>query len=90
MSMSMHVIGLKPVDEKWLKFKAIWDACESAKVKVPKEIVDFFDDCYPRDDTGIEVDIDFKKYNDDMREGFDVDISTLPKDVKIIRFYCSW
>lgn len=84
----MYVVGLKPVDDKWRKYKTIWDACEAAGVKLPKEVYEFFNGIYPEDDKGVSVNIPHAEYNNDCRTGIDVDISKLPKDVTIVRFYC--
>lgn len=92
MSMSTHVVGIKPPDDDWRKQKAVWDACEKASVPIPKKTLDFFDGENP-DDAGVIVDLDMhlvQKYKDDSREGYEVDVEKLPKDIKIIRFYNSW
>lgn len=90
MGMSMQVEGLVPVDDKWRAMKALWDSCLKLKIAPPKEVVDYFDGEYPEEEEAIVVRIDYKTYSADMREGFEVTIGDLPKDVKKIRFYCSW
>jgi hypothetical protein len=96
MGMSMHVVGIRPADEKWQKMKQVWDACIEANISPPAEVdkVDKFFNGDTPDDKGVLVEIRSKactsEYNEDMREGIEVDISKLPKDVKIVRFYCSW
>jgi len=89
MSMSTHVIGFKPPDEKWNKMKAIYDACEVAGVPIPSEVDDFFDGEGP-DPAGVEVKLTPREWQDDMRQGYEIDIDSLPKGVKTIRFYNSW
>ena len=93
MSMSTYIIGLKPADEHWAKMKAIWDACEAAEICPPQEVLHYFSDGEPPG-RGTVVDLadhpSVAPYNDDMREGFEVSIETLPPDVKIVRFYNSW
>lgn len=96
MSMSTHVVGIKPPDDKWKEMKAVYDACAVAGVAVPKAVCDFFDND-PPDDAGVVVsEYDLKKcgalkeYSGDMTAGFEVDLSKVPKDVKIIRFYNSY
>ena len=92
MGMSTHVIGFKPADEKWHKMKAVWDACEKAGIDTPEEVIDFFAD-EPPDENGVVVYIEetdyCKEWKDDMKEGFEIEVYKLPKDVKIIRFYNS-
>ena len=89
MSMSTHVIGFKPPDERWQKMKEAWDACVKAKVEPPKSVTDFFNDEEP-DSAGVEVEIPTREWRDDSREGYEVSIDALPEGVKIIRFYNSW
>lgn len=92
MSMSTHVIGFKPPDEKWKKMKAVYDACRAASVRPPKDVEDFFCDGSP-DDQGVEVDLEkhscTKEYSYDMRQGYEIDLKKLPPDVTVIRFYNS-
>lgn len=91
MSMSTHVVGFVPPDAKWKKMKAAWDACTKAGVPVPEEVTEFFNYEAP-DSNGVEIDIKeaVPQYRRDMCEGFDVDVSKLPKHVSVIRFYNSW
>ena len=85
--------GFKPPDEKWHKMKAVRDACLKAKINTPKEVDDFFDGKTP-DEKGVEVDLKSlpccKKWNVDYAEGYEIDVSKLPKDVTIIRAYTSY
>ena len=93
MSMSSHVVGFKPPDDKWKKMKKAYDACIEAGINVPENVEEFFNYEEP-DDAGVEVELEehacCKEYNADMRQGFEIDVSKLPKDVKIIRFYNSY
>lgn len=93
MSMSTHVVGFRPPDEKWQKMKRAYYACQVAGVLIPSSITDFFDGVEP-DPLGVEVGIlghpCVSEYQKDGREGYEVDITILPPDVKIIRFYNSW
>ena len=91
MSMSTHVIGLVPVNEKWEEMAAVFYACEKAGIDVPKEVNEFFDYQRP-DSTGVEIDIKdaVTEWKDDMRQGYEVNIAILPKNVTVVRFYNSW
>lgn len=95
MGMSTHVVGIKPPDAKWKKMKAVWDACKSAGISVPDEVCEFFGNETP-DPKGVVVELEkqgcVSKYNDADRTaaGFEVDVTKLPADVKIIRFSNSW
>lgn len=96
MGMSSHVIGLKPVDEKWKKMYAAYKACDDANVDPPKKVLDFFNGVSFEhiEQTGIEVDLEeyacCTEYSGDMKDGYEVDVKKLPKDVTIIRFYNSY
>lgn len=88
MGMSTHVIGFVPPDETWQKMKAIYDACEAAGIEPPQEVEDFFDG--EPDPQGQEMEIPHRKWEADAREGFEIDVSAIPPQVKVIRFYNSW
>ena len=92
MGMSTHIVGFRPADEKWTKMKAVWDACVIAGQPVPKDVISFFNYDNPGDKPGIEVPLGdaLTPWQDLSREGYQVDVSRLPKDVKFIRFYNSW
>jgi len=89
--MSTHVIGFKPPDEKWKQMKEIFDACKKANIALPTEVDKFFNHEEP-DDAGVRVDLKsiLEKYTDDGVSGYQLDLSKLPNDVKIIRFVNSW
>lgn len=89
MSMSTHVVGFKPPDDKWKKMKAVWDACQEAQASLPEEVVDFFDGSDP-DPAGVEVKIKAREWSDDSSEGYEIDVDAIPKGVKVIRFYNSF
>ena len=95
MSMSTHVVGFKPADEKWLKMKAVWDSCVAAGIDPPNNVLDFFGH-EPPDDQGVEVALEkhtcVQRYSSDKRghDGFEIDVRKLPPDVTIIRLYNSY
>ncbi len=93
MGMSTHVVGFRPPDEKWHSMKKIWDSCTEAGIDIPEEVGKFFDWETP-DEAGVEIDLEktsaCRKYNEDMRDGFEIVVAELPPDVKIIRFVNSY
>lgn len=92
MGMSMHVVGFRPADDKWNKMKAAWDACEAAGLPIPEEVENYFEDEYPGDKPGMEVELGeaVQELNREGEEGYQVDVTKLPDGVRFIRFYCSW
>jgi len=77
MGMSTFVLGFKPPDNKWKEMKAVWDSCEKADIEIPDEVEEFFDGEKP-DAAGVEIDLEnddcCKEYNEDMRDGFEIEI----------------
>ena len=72
--------------------KKAWESCENAGVPIPKDVLDFFDHNPPGDKPGMTVQIDdaVSGWGDGEREGYEVDVSKLPAEVSVIRFYNSW
>jgi hypothetical protein len=91
MSMSTHIYGFRPPDEKWKKMRVIWDACVEADIPVPKQVCNFFGDDIPNS-AGVQVDIKkaVSPIRQDMTDGFEVDLTKLPKDVTKLRFVNSY
>lgn len=91
MSMSTHAVGLRPPDDEWRKMKAAWDACKDIGVKPPVEVQEFFEYDEP-DDKGVEIDITaaVSRYTGESVEGYEIDVTKLPKDVKLVRVYNSY
>ncbi len=42
MSVDYYVEGFKPASEKWEKMRKVCETCKEAKIKVPREVCDFF------------------------------------------------
>lgn len=89
MGMSTHVIGFAPPDKKWKEMKAVWDSCKAAGVDIPENVQKFFGWSDP-DDNGVEIKIPAKKWVVGEREGFEIEVESIPKNAKVIRFYNSW
>lgn len=73
--------------------KAAWDACKASGLEPPDELQEFFDWRDPSDAPGVEITLEepcAKEWKDEYREGYEVDITALPKGVRFIRFFCSW
>jgi hypothetical protein len=97
MSMSTHVVAFKPTDDKWRMMAAAWDACVNAGVTPPDAVRQFFGH-EPPDPQGVEVsEGELRKCgalreweNDKSSEGYEINVSKLPPDVTVIRFYNSY
>lgn len=88
--MSTHIVGFRPPDDQWARMKGVYRSCQSAGVPIPKAVLDFFDGEDPKDLPGKEVPIKAEPWRDEGREGYQVDLTKLPKDVRYLRFYNSW
>ena len=90
MSMSTHVEGVMPADERWKQMKAVHDACTAAGLEVPAQVVAYFGFEVP-DDAGAVMLLDHRhgvrRWHREGRRGFDVELALLPEDVAIVRFY---
>ncbi len=91
MDVNLRVVGIRPPDETWKKMKAVFDACVAARVPVPKEVEQFFNHKTP-DALGVVVEHKnlelagvLKAVGGDMWEGYEIDLSKLPDDVKVLR-----
>ena len=94
MSTSMHIKGIREPDDEYIAMAEVYNACKKAGVAVPDRVMDFFDWQEPSGH-GIIADLDLSEavntYSDDNgREGFDVEIGKLPKNITHVRFYVSW
>jgi hypothetical protein len=93
MRMSTYVVGIKPPDSKWVKMKEAYEACKVADIDIPEEIQSFFVGELP-DEKGVVVELRkspaCSRYSENSSEGIEIDLTKLPKDIKIIRFVNSW
>jgi hypothetical protein len=93
--MSTSVVGFRPPDEKWNKMKAVWDSCCQAGIEMPDEVQAFFNYEQP-DPKGVEVSLTSgknpaaKEWGERDAQGYEVDLSRLPKGLTFIRFRNSW
>jgi hypothetical protein len=93
MGMSTIVFGLRTPDETWKKYSAVWIACKEAMLKIPEEVMDYFEGVSPdKEPTYVKVDIDKCCTEIDVGcgKGIDVDLSNLPVGVNKIRFINEW
>lgn len=93
MSMSTHIVGFKPTDEKWRKMRDVYNACRAAGLGIPKDVEKFFEYEGP-DESGVKVEIEkssaVKEWHGNAASGFEVNLNTLDPDIKVIRFWNGW
>lgn len=94
MSMDLHVYGYREPDEEWHKMQAAWDACVRAGVKVPDEVLDYFEGEAPdffNESLKVELPgLSVREHNDVGEFGYTVYLSHVPKGVKVLRFIASF
>ena len=99
MSMSYRIEGYKPVDAKWTQMKQAYDACVSAGVEVPKEVMHFFN-YEPPAAEGVMIElgrsgnVTFRKgitpLNQQYCDGYVVDLKELDPEIRILKFVISY
>lgn len=94
MGVSTYVVAIRPPDERWLKMKAVYDACIKANIPLPKEVENFFDGS-PPDSVGVPIYLDtgscgVREWQNDTADGLEVVLAELPLEVKILRFVNSY
>ena len=104
MSISSNIIGVRDLRQEFDKKWDALQACKKAGVLFPKQLQDYFD--LDGDDDRVLEDKSYyegekltfiltgkpgvKEWGAEMEEGYEVDLTKLPKDVKKIRFYTSY
>jgi len=93
MGMHTSVYGIKPAGKKFKEMEKIYHLCNEQGITIPDEVDDFFDGETP-DSKGVVVELNTNRgvseYHEEMQEGIEVDLSMLPKDIRIIRFVNSY
>jgi len=92
--MSSHLKAFIPDnDPTYQKHLRILTMCKKENVSLPKETADYFGTCDEPEEKLqfiLKRDDHYTKWQDEMREGFEVDLTKLPKEVTKIRFYNSY
>lgn len=98
MGMSTHIKGFTPdTDAEYQRHKKVLLVCQEAEVELPKETAKYFGSEEANEETlesKLEVDLvlgkHYTEYSADMTEGFEVDLTKLPKGVTKLRFSNSY
>lgn len=100
MSISYHVRGIIPTDEKYMKMKTIWDNCNALDIEPPKDVYNFFytfenydegmNITLPKDSICIRKCIKKTDSNNIGNELHIVDLRKIPKEIKFIVFEISY
>lgn len=93
MGMSTHIQGIGKPDAKHKKMFDAYEACKAAGIDVPDEVNEYFDWDTPNE-MGRTIELrrgdSVTEYKAEMRDGYDVEIAKLPKDITHIRFFNSY
>ena len=90
MSMSLHIYGVKPVNDHYRKMKSVYESCADLGVAIPTEVLEFFNYEVPRDEVRVDLSRHEAVVEDDMGYRFTVDLNKLPNDIKVLRFIVDW
>lgn len=98
MGMSTHIQAFTPdTDETYQKHKKVLIACAEAEIDLPKETAKYFGYTYPemcaleeKLQVTLKKGVHYRDYNEDMSEGFEIELKDIPKGVTKIRFYNSY
>lgn len=98
MSMSHYVKGVRDLDAKFTDMIQLKLACEKAKIPYPPELKEYFDGEVGESEDYLrtameEMDLPdeaVKQLDLEYNDGYEVDISKLPKECKAIRFEISY
>ena len=94
MSMSMYVSGI-PEREYFDKMIELKEKCEELEIGVPDAVKEFFGDYHVESASCLEQEVllqkvPYRDWGNDHSSGFEVDVKDIPKNIKTLRFYCSW
>lgn len=94
MGMSMHIIGI-PEREHFDKMVQLKLQCEELGVSLPDEVRNYFGSYHNESVSCLEYEtlfqnVPYRDWGDDHSQGFEMDVKDIPKNIKTLRFYCSW
>jgi hypothetical protein len=71
--------------------------CLEADISLPKETAEYFGTENPEEwaldeklSVDLEEDVHYKEWSEDSSQGFELDLTKVPKGVTKIRFYNNW
>ena len=96
MSTDSYVVGLVPADERYKMMVKIFEACKDANVLAPDEVEIYFENLaggVPRPDSSgmmvADIGMAVSDYRGKFESGYEVDLSKVPQNVTVIRFFNS-
>lgn len=97
MSMSTHVKAFRDMDGEFARMLEAKKFCDARKLSYPKEVDEYFQGDADLNEQSLrnqflEVDISTAvvEWCDESSEGYEVEVTKIPKEVKTIRFFNSW
>lgn len=91
MSCSYHVAALRDKDAKHEKLVALWKQCLELNIVPPKEVKEYFQECYivADADLALRCSIGSAVSGDVNGAGMIIDLAKLPKETKRLIVYAS-
>ena len=96
--MSTHIQAFMPdTDADFQKHKKILLMCIENEVSLPKETAQYFGQKEPEEylldeklSVSLKENVHYKDWSDESSQGYEVDLSKLPKGITKLRFYNNW
>lgn len=97
MSMSTHVIAFRDMDGEFKRILEAKKFCDERHLSYPKEVEAYFRGYAGISENGlreqfltVNIDTILTRWQDESSAGYELEVTQLPKEVKILRFYNSW
>ncbi len=97
MGMSTSVVAFRDMGGEFTRMVEVKLFCEAHHVSYPKEVQDYFgsnviESVETLRDELLTVDLGgaLTEWQDESAQGYEVDVTKLPSEVKTLRFYNSW
>lgn len=101
MNSSLRLEGIFLADERYRKMLAIFDQCKELDVRVPDEVLEFFDYKSNPDPMGHTISLITMRNDSGVRlvteftggtssEGLEINVDDIPENIKVLRFYCTY
>ena len=97
MGMSTRVTAFRDMNGEFKKMLEAKKFCDERELSYPAEVRTYFGNCADQSEESIAQELltivtkDWvKEWSGDYGQGFEVDVASIPKEVKTIRFYNSW
>ncbi len=90
MGMSIHIVGVRPKNEKYKEMEKIWNLCLENRISIPVEVEEFFNGERPGEDILVDLEKLASEHRSDTEDGFEIKVKDIPEGIESIRFFNSY